>query len=111
MKRSLKRVIVGAIATGAMTVALPVGSAAAINNLQCGDRTDLVKVVYNDGRAMTCFANAGVMDLNLPYVTQVSSGNNKVRFVSNGETVSMDKWTKKSILDGTPHTITRLRIL
>ncbi|CAL9439780.1 MULTISPECIES: beta/gamma crystallin domain-containing protein [unclassified Streptomyces] len=111
MKRSLKRVIVGALATGALTAALPAGSAAAINGTPCGDRTDLVKVTYFEGLAMTCFANAGVMDLTLPYVTQVSSGNNNIRFVSDGETISMGKWQKKSIVDGTPKTITRLRIL
>ncbi|MEK8144197.1 beta/gamma crystallin domain-containing protein [Streptomyces sp. M10(2022)] len=111
MERSLKRFVVGAIATGVVAVALPISSAAAINGTPCGSRTDVVKVTYNNGASSFCIANAGVTNRQFPNVTRVASGNNKIRFVSNGSTISMDKWQKKSILDGTPQRITRLRIL
>ncbi|MFJ8918482.1 beta/gamma crystallin domain-containing protein [Streptomyces sp. NPDC102415] len=111
MERSLKRIVVGAIATGVVAVALPISSAAAINSTPCGSRTDIVKVTYNNGASSFCMANAGVTDRQFPNVTRVSSGNNKIRFVSNGSTISMEKWQQKVIVDGTPQRITRLRIL
>ncbi|MER5552762.1 beta/gamma crystallin domain-containing protein [Streptomyces sp. NPDC002793] len=111
MERSLKRFAVGVIATGVVVVALPISSAAAINSTPCDSRTDIVKVTYNNGASSFCMANAGVTNRQFSNVTGVASGNNKIRFVSNGRTISMDKWQKKGILDGTPQRITRLRIL
>ncbi|MEU4888213.1 MULTISPECIES: beta/gamma crystallin domain-containing protein [Streptomyces] len=111
MNRSLKRVLVTAAATGALTAALPLSTAMAINQTGCGNRTDLVKITYNNGSSSVCFANAGAVNVNYSGVIRVTSGNNRLRFVSNGETYSMEKWASKRIIDGTPHTITRLRIL
>ncbi|MGC9501108.1 beta/gamma crystallin domain-containing protein [Streptomyces sp. WG7] len=115
MRRSLTRIIVGAVATGVAAVALPMSSAVALNGTPCstkaGPRTDIVKITYNRGASTTCLANAGLIERHFPNVTRISSGNNKIRFVSNGRTYSMGKWQKKSIVDGTPQRITRLRIL
>lgn len=112
MKRSLKRIVVGALATGVVAVALPMSSAAAINSTPCGNRTDIVKVTYTGGKTF-CMANAGVTNRKFPNMLRVSSGNNEVRFVVDGQTISMGKWqTKRAVDNGQDgNNITRLRIL
>jgi hypothetical protein len=110
MRRSLARVIVGVLATGVVTVALPISSASALNTTPCKQRTDLVKVTFDYGKRTVCFANKGVTNRSWANVTKVSSGNNKIRFVSNGRTYSLEKWRSKRNIEGPQH-LTRLRIL
>ncbi|WP_217136882.1 beta/gamma crystallin domain-containing protein [Streptomyces sp. AC558_RSS880] len=110
MKRSLKRVLVAAGSTAALAVSLPVSTAAAINTAPCGDRNDLVKIEYYNGGSSVCYANAGSMNVNIPEVYRVSTGNNNVIFRTNVGTEIVGKWkTKRVVEPGT--TMTSLHIL
>jgi hypothetical protein len=111
MKRSLKRVLVAAGSTAALAVSLPVSTAAAINMAPCGDRNDLVKIEYhNGGSSSVCYANAGSMNVNIPEVYRVSTGNNNVIFRTNVGTEIVEKWKTKRVVEyGT--TITSLHII
>ncbi len=109
MKRSLKRVLVTAGTTAALAVSLPIGSAAAINTAPCGNRTDLVKIDYNNGSSSVCYANAGFVSVNLPNAYRVSTGNNVVTFRTSAGTVVLGKWQAKRVVEaGT--TITSVQI-
>ncbi|MFD9541445.1 beta/gamma crystallin domain-containing protein [Streptomyces sp. NPDC060022] len=116
MKRTTKRAVVAAIATGVLAVSLPVSSASAINNTKCTSRTnelrrDIVRVVYNHGISTACFANSGVKDVKLANVTRVTSGNNKIRWVGSGVVYRLDRYQVGIPKNNRPFHMTRLRIL
>ncbi|MFF0111303.1 beta/gamma crystallin domain-containing protein [Streptomyces prasinus] len=97
MKRSLSRIALTVVATGVMTALMPLSTASAINQTDCGDRTDFVKVWYNGGASTVCYANAGVLAPNLPNVKRIRSGDNNIEMWLGNGTRVMGKWS--SIVD------------
>ncbi|MEZ3182087.1 hypothetical protein KYY02_26490 [Streptomyces pimonensis] len=93
MKRSTQRLSLAAAAAATMTLLLPASPAAAINQIDCGDRTDFVKVWYNGGASTKCFANAGTVTPGLPDVERITSGNNSIHVWLGNEIRAMDKWS------------------
>ncbi|WP_073786281.1 beta/gamma crystallin domain-containing protein [Streptomyces sp. CB01580] len=110
MKRSLSRLAVTVVAAGALTGLLPASTAAAINQTDCGDRTDFVKVTYNGGEGTVCYANKGVVTPNLPNVKRVSSGNNNIEMWLGNEAISMNKWSTIVDIEDLNQTLYALQI-
>ncbi|MFI6210095.1 beta/gamma crystallin domain-containing protein [Streptomyces sp. NPDC051041] len=81
-----------------------------MNRTDCGNRDDFVKIWYNHGSQVACFANAGVQDVHFPNTVKVSSGNNSIRMVLGGEVLTMPKWATKRDVDGSAKLLSRLRI-
>lgn len=99
MRTRVKKITVGAMAVLALTFAFPASPAFAIDSVACGNRTDLLKLDISFGGGLgtsRCFANAGVVAVNLGGVHQFSSGNNKVtvnyEFGGQYYTSTVDKW-------------------
>ncbi|MFE0359292.1 beta/gamma crystallin domain-containing protein [Streptomyces nigra] len=81
MRKTIKRFTVGGVAALGLLVAVPASPAFAINQVDCGQRTDLVKLDQSLGGGLianACFANAGVTAVNVSGVYNITSGNNKV---------------------------------
>lgn len=110
MKRSILRISLAAAAAGAMTVVLPASPAAAINQTDCGTRTDFVKVWYNGGSDTKCFANAGTVTPGLPDVERITSGNNSIHVWLGNEIRSMDKWSSIRDVENLDATLYALQI-
>ncbi|QMV24300.1 hypothetical protein GQS52_23810 [Streptomyces sp. SCUT-3] len=111
MKHRASRIALTVAAAGIMTALLPVSSAAAINQTDCGTRTDFVKVWYDGGDQVMCFANAGIVTPQLPNVWKVSSGDNRIQMFLNNEPVSMEKWSTIVDIEGLNQTLYALQIL
>ncbi|MFF0001482.1 beta/gamma crystallin domain-containing protein [Streptomyces avermitilis] len=121
MKQSFKRTLAVTAAAVGLTAVLPISTASAINATECGPRTDLVKVVYEGGNTSICFANGGVVDMQLAGITSLSTGNNDIRFVqhrggvlgdgSGGTVRTLPRWTTERAAAADLWIITRLRIL
>ncbi len=52
-----------------------------INAAPCGNRTDFLKL-WNDNPA--CFANQGILNINVYTVYRITTGNNYVSFIADG---------------------------
>ncbi|MFF9763129.1 MULTISPECIES: beta/gamma crystallin domain-containing protein [Streptomyces] len=92
-KRFIQRLSLTAATAAAMTLLLPASPAAAINQTDCGDRTDFVKVWYNGGADTKCFANAGTITPALADVERITSGNNNIHVWLGNEIRAMGKWS------------------
>ncbi|MFE4052902.1 beta/gamma crystallin domain-containing protein [Streptomyces sp. YIM B13518] len=92
-KRSIQRLWLTAATAAAMTLLLPASPAAAINQIACGDRTDFVKVWYNGGANIKCFANAGTIAPALADVEVITSGNNNIHVWLGNEIRPVGKWS------------------
>ncbi|MGW4275280.1 beta/gamma crystallin domain-containing protein [Streptomyces seoulensis] len=84
MTQVAKRVLVAAVATAGLTLAMPTPPASAANETSCGDptlppRTDLAWAETSTGNRM-CFANAGSLRVSFNDVRNFHSGNNTVTF-------------------------------
>ena len=101
MKRSTSR---------ALTALLPASPAAAINQTDCGDRTDFVKGWYDGGAQTLCFTNGGTVTLQLPNVTKVTSGDNNVAMFLGARAVTMNKWSTLVDTEGLNATLHALQI-
>ncbi|MEZ3177634.1 hypothetical protein KYY02_02570 [Streptomyces pimonensis] len=110
MKRVTLRTSLAVVTVGVLAALTPASPAAAMNRVSCQDRTDFVKVWYNHGSNVACFANAGVQDVHFPNTVRVSSGNNSIRMVLGGEIHTMPKWATKRDVDGSAKLLSRLRI-
>ncbi|GAA2446292.1 beta/gamma crystallin domain-containing protein [Streptomyces glaucus] len=110
MKRVTLRTSLAVVTAGVLAALVPAGPAAALNRTDCGTRVDFVKIWYDHGSHVACFANAGVQDVHLPHTVKVSSGNNSIRMVLGGEVLTMPKWTTKRDVDGSAKLLSRLRI-
>lgn len=87
MKNPLKRIGITVAATAALSVVIPMSSAAAVDRTDCGNRTDLVKI-YNYNRTGTlCFANAGSQSVEIYGVDEVDAGNNEVDVTFDGGSI------------------------
>ncbi|WP_123972793.1 beta/gamma crystallin domain-containing protein [Streptomyces sp. Ag109_O5-1] len=77
-----------ALATGITT------PASAMNAVNCGDRTDFLRVTENF-TVDHCFANAGSVDLGNGYwVNRISSGNNEILWRETDNSYhSMSRWS------------------
>ncbi|MEW1605278.1 beta/gamma crystallin domain-containing protein, partial [Streptomyces sp. NPDC093808] len=84
--------------------------AAAINQTDCGDRTDFVKVWYDGGARTMCFANGGTVTLQLPDVSKVTSGDNNVAMFLGARAVTMNKWSTLVDTEGLNATLHALQI-
>ncbi|MFD3731717.1 beta/gamma crystallin domain-containing protein [Streptomyces sp. NPDC058632] len=109
MKRFISRIALTAVAAGVMTALVPVSTASATNQTNCGDRTDFVKVWYN-GNQTACFANAGVMAPQLPNVSRITSGNNNIEMILGGEVRTLPKWSSIVDVEGLNSTLYILQI-
>ncbi|MFI1962463.1 MULTISPECIES: beta/gamma crystallin domain-containing protein [Streptomyces] len=110
MKRSTSRIAVTVTAAAALTALLPASQAAAINQTDCGDRTDFVKVWYDGGARTMCFANGGTVTLQLPNVSKVTSGDNNVAMFLGARAVTMNKWSTLVDAEGLNATLHALQI-
>lgn len=83
-----------ALATAAaFTLAGPVGSAHAINRVECRGGENFLKIYSHSGGTdhVTCFANAGKTRFNA-WVDKIETGNNTVIFKdANGDSVKIEK--------------------
>ncbi|MEV4807338.1 beta/gamma crystallin domain-containing protein [Nonomuraea sp. NPDC049421] len=104
MKRITSRAALATLASVAVTASLAVAfptAAYAINEVPCGDRTDLVRVTIHTSISSSrdyCYANAGEdrYDLNVWWVTRISTGNNRVQWYGDGRwqpAQPIPKWT------------------
>ncbi|MFE9454693.1 beta/gamma crystallin domain-containing protein [Streptomyces sp. NPDC006739] len=106
MKYSLKRVAVSALTTLAVAGSLTVGatsSASAIDRVDCGPSDYLSLALHEAGGVwQECYANAGVKfigdigEYGKLWVTQISTGNNVVRWYGDGRwqpDQPIGKWT------------------
>ncbi|MDI6521421.1 beta/gamma crystallin domain-containing protein [Streptomyces coelicoflavus] len=85
-----------AAAAAALVIAIPVGNAAAINEVRCGPHDYLQ--IHTSGYGSVCFANGGVTDsYQIPNVTSVSTGNNAVILRGPGVDLNIPKWSTKSL--------------
>lgn len=80
MKIGLKRLGLGAVMAGALTVALPAAPALAVDEVACGHDDGLVKVTYqeNGTEHSRCWENLGGFSLYQDDVTSFSSGDYEV---------------------------------
>jgi hypothetical protein len=69
-------VLAAGVALGLILVVSPPTSAFAIGQVECGDRTDVVRLGVPSG-ADQCFADTGVRGVNVEGVETFYSGNNK----------------------------------
>jgi hypothetical protein len=92
LNQKLKKLAATALATFAITAAIPAGSALAeIGKVNCGNREYLrVEYHYTTGEAHTdCFANAGAWNIYdqfglTVWVTEIWTGNNRVKWFGDG---------------------------
>ncbi|MGW4034151.1 beta/gamma crystallin domain-containing protein [Streptomyces sp. NPDC004838] len=96
MKRITKAVTTVA-AAAALVIAIPAGNAAAINETRCS-ANDLLRI-DTAGYGSLCFANGGTTQMyQIPNVTKVSSGNNKVILRGPGGVYhNIPKWTTRHL--------------
>ena len=89
---------VAAAMVAALVTAGPAPTASAVNRVPCGDRHDLVEVVWHTGGNQyanrDCGANRGTLvggsDV---WVNSISTGNNVVEFADfNGAVIRIGKW-------------------
>ncbi|ACU34704.1 hypothetical protein KCV87_16870 [Actinosynnema pretiosum subsp. pretiosum] len=81
MRSSSKKFTLAAATAVAALVAIPAGPAFAIDQVACGNRTDFAKLDIRVGQNLgtnRCFANSGVVAVEVPNVYRASSGNNKL---------------------------------
>lgn len=77
----------------AFTLAGPVGSAHAINKVECRGGENFLKIYSHSGGTdhVTCFANAGRTDFDA-WVDKIETGNNTVIYKdANGDSVKIEK--------------------
>lgn len=102
MRTSIKRIAAGLVAVAALTFGLPPNPAMAINPVACDGRTDFLKLYSGGGTwgDAHCFANAGVIAVNIDGVYEFHSGNNKatVNYERDGRyhTLTLEKWSGAS---------------
>lgn len=109
MKNPLKRIAVTVAATAALSVVIPVSSAAAMNRTDCGNRTDFVKLTKLGGKESLCFANAGEQNVKIYQVGTVEAGNNSVSITIDGHTYDIDPGRSLKNVD-TDGTVTWIKI-
>lgn len=77
MRRTIRRAAAIAGAGLALTVAAPVTTAHAIARVECGDRTDVVRVTFETGDG--CFTDAGTLHFDRGHwARSVSAGDNDI---------------------------------
>jgi hypothetical protein len=85
---------------------LPAGTAHAINMVDCGSRTDFLKLTGHDSWPATrvrCYANKGTMSVRL-WVDQISTGKNDIEYLDyNGAKVRIKRWTIRNFPNRPPH--------
>jgi hypothetical protein len=97
MRVRLRLITLAALASLAFAFALPASTASAITSPRCSvEREDFLALIYGN-QHIACFANAGVVAVNLPRVDGVHTGNNKVtlqyEFAGRYYAVTLQKWT------------------
>lgn len=97
LKSTLTAVAVTGMAAAAVTATLSAAPASATNQVDCGDRTDFVKIWYHseDGSQhyVSCFANAGWVDWGA-WTDQISTGNNAISVHdADGDAFTIAPWT------------------
>ena len=104
--KKLRRSFAVAALAAIFVVNLPVGPAHAINIVDCGGRTDLLKFTGHDGWPATrvrCYANKGTMAVRL-WADQISTGNNDIEYLDyNGAKVRIKRWTIMNFPNRPPH--------
>ncbi|TDC06649.1 oxidoreductase [Nonomuraea longispora] len=105
-KRLRNSLTVAALAA-VFAASLPVGAAHAINIVDCGNRTDLLKFTGHDGAwpatRVRCYANKGTLSVRL-WADQISTGNNDIEYLDyNGAKVRIKRWTIMNFPNRPPH--------
>jgi hypothetical protein len=101
MRMNLKKFAAGLLAAVVLTIGLPASPAYAIDQVPCGNRTDLLKLHLDLGSNMRsgwCYANAGTTKVDLFWrVSRIDSGNNIATFIYERDgrfyVSSLDRWS------------------
>ncbi|TRV75587.1 oxidoreductase [Streptomyces sp. 130] len=83
-------------AAASLTVAVPAGSAHAIDHVECDGGADFLKIYSHlDGRrSVDCYANAGRTDFGGWWADRIVTGNNDLIYYDvNGDSVRINRWT------------------
>jgi hypothetical protein len=94
MRFNVRKSFATIAATAAVIVATPATPALAINNENCGNRTDLVRIT-EDKHGDQCYANKGYRTFALTrtfWATRISSGNNDMRWLADGRWHNLSRW-------------------
>ncbi|MEU5825533.1 oxidoreductase (plasmid) [Streptomyces sp. NBC_00727] len=95
-KRLLGSLAMAFAAAASLTVAVPAGSAYAIDHVECVGGADFLKIYSHlDGRnSVDCYANAGRTDFGGWWADRIITGNNDLIYYDvNGDSVRINRWT------------------
>ncbi|MBD0694100.1 beta/gamma crystallin domain-containing protein [Streptomyces sp. CBMA123] len=113
-KKVVGSMAVAFAAAATLTVAVPSGSAFAIDHIPCdGSRNDFLKIwSHLDGRdSVDCYANGGSIGFGGWWVDRISTGNNDLVYSDdNGDSVRVNRWTDISYPNHPPK-VNSIRIL
>jgi Beta/Gamma crystallin len=94
-KRTARTLVAALAAAAAVTVAVPTGTAFAINEVSCADQGDFLRIKSHHGTGVTsedCYANRGRTDFGGWWIDKISTGNNDVKlYDANGSVVSIPR--------------------
>ncbi|MEW2492472.1 beta/gamma crystallin domain-containing protein [Streptomyces nodosus] len=94
-KRTVGSLAMALSAAAAFTVAVPSGTAFAINHIQCVGGENYLKIWshLNGRQSVDCYANAGKTDFGGWWVDRISTGNNDlIYYDANGDSVKIERW-------------------
>jgi ABC-type sugar transport system substrate-binding protein len=96
----MKMMAATVLAAGALAATVPAGTASAADQVPCGIAEYVRLEVHetNDAYKTQCFANAGLIYLQLsnPWVTEIWTGNNRVQWLGDDQwqpASPIPKWT------------------
>ncbi|THA30391.1 oxidoreductase [Streptomyces sp. A1277] len=95
-KRLLGSLAMAFAAAASFTIAVPSGSAFAIDHVECRGGENFLKIwSHNGGRqSVDCYANAGRTNFGGWWVDRISTGNNDlIYYDANGDSVKIPRWT------------------
>ncbi|MEV5956781.1 beta/gamma crystallin domain-containing protein [Streptomyces sp. NPDC051987] len=88
---SFKKIATAAVMATALATVVT-SPASAMNPVNCGDRTDFLRVTENFS-ADHCYANAGSVSYgNGIWVSKISSGNNDILWMADGSYHDLARW-------------------
>lgn len=96
-KRVLGSLAMALAAAASFTVAVPSGSAYAIDHVECRGGENFLKIWSHNGsqQSVDCYANAGRTDFGGWWVDKISTGNNDlIYYDANGDSVRIARWTE-----------------
>jgi len=110
--RTKKKVGFGAALTLALTLLVPAQAAQATSGVDCGNRTDFLKVTWNYGNdGSSCYAGYGTAFEVNGWASKISSGNNEIFWEADNQWHWMPRWSVLTFPTVGTIRLTGLRIL